>query len=318
MDPSTGLPQPVTLRSAASSDLQGILELRQTLEQADSGAIYTTAAQLAAEWEALGTQLGAQAWVAVSADDVFCGCAELVRSGRVFAVRFWVASDQRGSGLERELFARAERQAYALGRAEGAGRVTLFAQATSAHPAAKQALLQAGFAVTSVYEEMELTLKESPMHPQVIDGIEIRPFASGQDASVIYHADEEAFQDERGHAPRTYEEWNRRLTQGGGAADRSLWLIAWDGDEVAGAALGEAVSGAGWIHHLFVRRPWRRRGLGEALTRSAVGAFFRHGVGSVRLNVDGQSLTNAHQLYRRVGFTLIGSYSNLEEIAPLA
>ena len=100
--------------------------------------------------------------------------------------------------------------------------------------------------------------------------------------------------------------------------DPALWLIAWEGDAVAGAALCEVVAGVGWIHHLFVRRPWRRRGLGEALTLSAVGALQAKGVGVARLNVDGQSLTNAHQLYRRVGFRVIGGYTNYQKIISLS
>jgi ribosomal protein S18 acetylase RimI-like enzyme len=211
-----------------------------------------------------------------------------------------------------------EQQACAIGRAAGDRSIALFSQATSSHPAQQRALLQFGFVVTSTYEEMELALREPPMQPDVVVGIEIRPFTVGQDASVVYRADEEAFQDQRGHTPRTFEQWKQRLAQGEEVADPALWLIAWDADEIAGAALGEIIENVGWIHHLFVRRPWRRRGLGAALTRSAAGAFHQRGVGAVRLNVDEQSLTNAHELYRRVGFYVVGAYSNYEKIVPLA
>ncbi len=318
MNSTAGFPQRLAIRPAVPSDLHDVLHLRQALELADSGAAYTTAERLTAEWDALGPQLATQVWVAIATDGSLCASAMLVRVDQEFVVRLWVAPNQREKGVERELLARAERRACALGQAAGDRSVTLFAQATSAHPAAQQALLQSGFVVTSTYEEMELALSTPPMDPDVIGDIEIRPFNAGQDATDVYRADEEAFQDQRGHAARTFEQWSRRLTQSETAADPALWLIAWDGGEVAGAALGEVINGVGWIHHLFVRRPWRRRSLGAALTRSVAIAFYQQGVGIVRLNVDGQSLTNAHKLYRRVGFRVVGDYTNYEKITPLA
>jgi mycothiol synthase len=162
-----------------------------------------------------------------------------------------------------------------------------------------------------------LALNEAPTPPQDMAGIEIRPFVAGQDAETIYRADEEAFIDQRGHAVRTLEQWRKWLNIDEEAFDPSVWLIAWDENEVAGAALGEIVTGVGWIHHLFVRRPWRRRGLGATLMLSILGSFYRHSVETARLNVDADSLTNAHLLYRRLGFVVAGEYSNYEKLVPL-
>ena len=48
--------------------------------------------------------------------------------------------------------------------------------------------------------------------------------------------------------------------------DPSLWLVAWDGDQIAGAAINIAHKNEdgerdtwGETDDLFVRRPWRRR-----------------------------------------------------------
>ena len=322
MSPTAGDPQPlkpVVIRPAAPSDLQGVLHIRQAQEMLESGTPITTADKLAAEWEALGSQLAEHVWVAVAADGSLIACVELHREGEVFSPCLWALPDRRDSELEMALLATAERRAWASARDEGAHSVTLFAQATSTHPTAQQALQQSGFVITSTYEQMELALTEPPSLPDLLPGIEIRPFAVGQDdAAVLHRADEEAFLDQQDHTPRAFEQWTQRLNLSGKSFDPSLWLIAWDADEVAGAALGEIIEDAGWIHHLFVRRPWRRRGLGAALTLSAVGAFYQHGIGAVRLNVDAQSLTNAHQLYRRVGFRVISAYANYEKVTPLA
>lgn len=322
MSPTAGDPQPlkpVVIRPAVPSDLQGVLHIRQAQEMSESGTPITTADKLAAEWEALGSQLAAQVWVAVTADGRIIASAELVREGSVFVIRLWALPDNRDSAVEVALIATAEQRACAMARDEGARGVTLFAQATSTHPTAQQALQQSGFVITSTYEQMELALTEPPSLPDLLPGIEIRPFAVGQDdAAVLHRADEEAFLDQRDHTPRAFEQWTQRLNLSRKTFDPSLWLIAWDADAVAGAALGEIIEDTGWIHHLFVRRPWRRRGLGAALTLSAVGAFYQHGIGAVRLNVDAQSLTNAHQLYRRVGFRVISAYANYEKVTPLA
>ncbi|WP_242527526.1 GNAT family N-acetyltransferase [Ktedonosporobacter rubrisoli] len=68
--------------------------------------------------------------------------------------------------------------------------------------------------------------------------------------------------------------------------------------------------GKGEIMHLGIRRPWRRRGLGMALLQHSLQTFYRHGIGTIRLNVDVQSLTNAQQLYQRAGFACVDSFRN--------
>ena len=67
--------------------------------------------------------------------------------------------------------------------------------------------------------------------------------------------------------------------------DPGLWRVAWDGDQIAGAAInvvhkderGERVIG-GETDSLFVRRPWRRRGLGRALLVGCLHLFKARGL----------------------------------------
>ncbi|HET9110206.1 MAG TPA: hypothetical protein VFN78_05215, partial [Ktedonobacterales bacterium] len=193
----------------------------------ESGTPITTADKLAAEWEALGSQLAAQTWVAVTAKGSLTASAELVREGSVFVIRLWALPDNRDSAVEVALIATAEQRACAMARDEGARGVTLFAQATSTYSTAQQALQQSGFVITSAYEQMELALTEPPPLPDVLPdllpGIEIRPFAVGQDdAAVLHRADEEAFLDQRDHTPRAFEQWTQRLNLSGKTFDPSL------------------------------------------------------------------------------------------------
>lgn len=317
MPASDDLPHSAKLRPGMFSDLSDVLHVRQTQEGIESGAPFTSAESLAATWEALESRLPTQVWVAVTADGRLVACAELARSDQVFQPRLWVLPAYRDVGLEPALLARTEQQACTMGREEGAESVQLFAQATSYHPEAQEALAQSDFAATSTYEAMQLTLREPPTPPDDIAGVVIHPFAAGQDAEAVYRADEDAFLDERGHTHRTFERWKQRLTLREDASDPPVWLIAWDNDEVAGAALGEVIAGVGWIHHLGVRRSWRRRGLGAALILSALGAFHQRGIDTVRLNVDAASLTNAQHLYRRLGFQVTYTYTNYARTIPL-
>lgn len=315
MKPPYELPRALEIRSATPADAQAVLHLRQAEEMAEGDVPYTTEERMAVEWEALGSQLGAQVLVVESLQQGMEACADLARVEGEFMVRLWATGHR--PGLAEALLMRLERQACALGKTEDAKAVTLFAQATAAQPANQWALLDRYFEVSSTYEKMEFALTEPPSPPSPITNIMIRQFAVGDDEEAIYHADEEAFLDQRGHTSRTFAQWSQRLRQSVGPPDPALWLIAWDGEVVAGAALCEVIADIGWIHHLFVRRPWRRFGLGEALTRSALVALHRRGVAVARLNVDGQSLTNAHELYRKVGFRVIGGYTNYQKLMPL-
>jgi ribosomal protein S18 acetylase RimI-like enzyme len=92
--------------------------------------------------------------------------------------------------------------------------------------------------------------------------------------------------------------------------DPSLWFLACDGNEVAGAALNlyDKESHTAWIDHLSVRRAWRNQGIGKALLLHSLGAFYRKYIHHVKLSVDSKSLTNAPPLYASVGMKTIQQY----------
>ena len=86
--------------------------------------------------------------------------------------------------------------------------------------------------------------------------------------------------------------------------DPSLWLVAWDGDQVAGAAINvihKSECGErdiwGETDDLFVRRPRRRRGLGRALLVGSLHLFKARGLTTAGLGVDAENLSGALRLY---------------------
>jgi hypothetical protein len=83
-----------------------------------------------------------------------------------------------------------------------------------------------------------------------------------------------------------------------------------NGSEIAETSMNKVSYDAGDVMHLGVRRPWCMRGPGMALLQIALHEFYRRDIHVVRLNVDAQSLTNAHLLYERVGFQAVSAYMN--------
>jgi ribosomal protein S18 acetylase RimI-like enzyme len=101
----------------------------------------------------------------------------------------------------------------------------------------------------------------------------------------------------------SYEEWAHWSVEREGF-DPTLWYLARAGGEIAGFVLcrvSDTDSDCGWVSVLGVRRPWRRRGLGEALLRHSFHEFRARGLSRAALGVDASSPTGATRLYERAG-----------------
>ena len=149
---------------------------------------------------------------------------------------------------------------------------------------------------------------EAPAEPVIPDGIEIRPYRHPDDEQAVYDAIQEAFADAWDFHPQSIEQW-REFTVKWRNFDPDVWLVAWDGEQVAGASLNYPERrddpGHGFVGMLGVRRPWRRRGVGEALLRRTFALLHARGLRKVRLGVDAESPTGATRLYERVGMSVL-------------
>ena len=96
--------------------------------------------------------------------------------------------------------------------------------------------------------------------------------------------------------------------------DPSLWVLAWDHDELVGFVLafcehlGDRT--LGWIDSLGVRRAWRHRGIGQALLRTAFERLQGRGLRRAGLGVDAGNETNALRLYERAGMRAVRRADN--------
>jgi mycothiol synthase len=153
---------------------------------------------------------------------------------------------------------------------------------------------------------MAIDLGEEPRQPSWPEGVSVRVFQSG-DERPVYDAVREAWLDTWEPFEDPYEEW-AHFTTDRQDFDPSLWFLACEGAEIAGFSLcqpSETQPGAGWVGTLGVRRPWRRRGLGEALLRHSFAQFWKRGFRRIGLGVDAASPTGATRLYERAGMHVV-------------
>lgn len=189
------------------------------------------------------------------------------------------------------------------------GRVALGSFAEDSETAHRALLAGAGLQSVRHFFLMRRTgLEEIPDAP-LPDGIEIRPVSPDQHR-VIFDAETEAFRDHWGN--REVGDAEFRATFALNELDTDLWVVAWAGDEVAGVVqnwvwpeenvrLGVK---RGWLEHISVRRPWRRRSLARAITAASLVKLRAAGLDEGMLGVDSENANGALGLYEGLGFTV--------------
>jgi mycothiol synthase len=138
-------------------------------------------------------------------------------------------------------------------------------------------------------------------------GLTLRGYDVATDERLIFGAFVEAFAAHWGEEHPDEDTWwlDRRDGESAGYAP-DLWLVATDGDELAGfvtARIQQDVAGRsfGYIMDLGVRPVWRGCGLGECLLTSGITVFRDRGLPYVELHVDTENTSGAIRLYTKVG-----------------
>ncbi|MDQ6820744.1 MAG: GNAT family N-acetyltransferase [Actinomycetota bacterium] len=167
--------------------------------------------------------------------------------------------------------------------------------------AAGRLLESLGYGAVRVFRELRIELEARPPVPEWPDGLRVFPFDPERDAVEFHAAHQEAFADHWEYRPRDFESWSKDHV-GSERFDPTLWCVVRAGEEIAAGTIctGETYGG-GWVHVLFTRRPWRRRGVGAALLRESFGRFWERGEQGIGLGVDAASDTGAFRLYERAG-----------------
>jgi ribosomal protein S18 acetylase RimI-like enzyme len=170
------------------------------------------------------------------------------------------------------------------------------------------ALNSQGYREVRHFNNMLHSLQDIREHP-LPAGFEVRPVrpehmrpiweAQRQVQAELFEYFAEMWADER------YEAW---------ASDPShspqLWQVAWEGDQVAGmilnridAAENQALNRQrGYTEHIFIGKPWRKRGLAKALLSHSLHLLEAQGMREVELGVDAENASGAYAFYKDMGY----------------
>jgi mycothiol synthase len=234
------------------------------------------------------------------------------RTGKVIhRINLWTHPEARRRGLGRRLLTWAEARARES-VVDGTGGGTdlphfLSGGADPEVPAGVGFAEHAGYAPMRYHFEMRRRLDEPIPDAALPAGLEVRPVRP-EDHRAIWAADIEAFRDHWETSVRYERDYIEFYNHPD--ADTSMWQVAWDSDEVAGSVVNsiyahenaETGLDIGWLDHVSVRRPWRRRGLATALIARSLVILRERGMSIAALGVDGENPTGALGVYERLGF----------------
>lgn len=155
------------------------------------------------------------------------------------------------------------------------------------------------------------------------DGLELRPMIDDEPTRrAIWDALIEAFRDHRSEPEASEEDWRHFRDEP--KYDPDLWVIAYDGDEIASGALGlidaELIEHQGiqrgYVDAVFTRPGWRRRGLARAAVAEVIVRLRERGMTSAFLEVDGLNPNQAMSLYESLGFAIVTTSADWSKPLP--
>jgi GNAT superfamily N-acetyltransferase len=160
------------------------------------------------------------------------------------------------------------------------------------------------------YEMVRPTLDDIPEMP-LPDGMVVRR-VDETERRKVWEAARHAFRDHRDEQEWTEEDWARLAEE---LPDHSLWVVAFDGDEVAGGILNATDAAAnahrgrarGVLASVWTGARWRRRGVAKALIALSLALLRERGMTSAYLGVDGANPNQAMNLYASLGFEIATS-----------
>ena len=230
---------------------------------------------------------------------------------REYRSRGHVEPAARRRGIGTALFADGLRRLEATARGHDTDRpkaLGTFIHDTSV--GASKLIAAFGLEPVRFFFDMERTLAgDLPEVPALPAGLEVRP-VSADDGPAIWRADHDAFRDHWGGFDPSDAAYRRWIDSP--EFDPRLFIVAFDGDEIAGAVLNaifpeeneELGIRRGWLDSVFTRRAWRRRGLAKALIVRAFHLLRERGLDTAALGVDADNPSGALGLYESVGFTV--------------
>jgi mycothiol synthase len=299
-------------RPATADDLALVMALMTAADDVDWGEPDFTQSMLAEDWRLPRLDMSKDTWLVLDPEERVVGYAWLYEREGHSRLDGWglVHPDHRRRGIGTYLVEWIEGRAREHAEQAAPGTEVLLTLGVPAPDAGARELHERrGYEAVRHFWRMDITLDGDVPLAEIPPGVRLRPYAGESDERSVHAGLEEAFVDHWGHAYRPFEEW-RAMWIEDEAFDPTLWLVAEEGDELAGALIGQILDGVGWVSTLGVRSPWRGRGVGRALLRRSFGLFRERGIAKVSLFVDAQNATGATALYERVGMRVARQYDS--------
>ena len=159
---------------------------------------------------------------------------------------------------------------------------------------------------------MSIDLTGKPHAARWPAGIAPRAYRPGIDDQALEETIQESFADHYAFSLEPHADWaDRRLKHPEFAPE--ICMIAWDGEEVAGALLPFRFVDGGGVGVVGVRPRGGGRGVGRALLVDVLARFWELGLKRVSLGVDADNETGATQLYESAGMSVVQRYDLFEK-----
>lgn len=301
------LPAGLSLRAPQLHDADEVSRLCNAETMAILGLADTVPGELVSSWSAPYEEEGPRDALVVDDAGTIVGFIAVdvdTTDHEVFG--YGVVPVQPIEGIADALLAELEARAAWWHRHYGSAPGVLRIGALDAPGLWASALERGGYRIARRFLLMRAPLGDAPDPAVWPPGIELRPFRRDTDARAVHAAFADGFADHFGPPYDPYDTWFHKLfVQPAMAFRDDLMLVAWSGDEVAGALIAAETSAetpdGGYVGELAVRRAHRRKGLGRALLLESFARLRALGRTEVLLHVDAESETNATGLYRAVG-----------------
>lgn len=221
----------------------------------------------------------------------------------------YLRSDYRGRGLWRALIRQNDARICEIAAGQpGIAHRFFQAWATDTQEEWISALESEGYQVVRRFNNMLHPLTDIPERP-IPAGFDIRPVLP-EHLRLIWEAQKEM---NAGLFENVAEDWTADkypawLEQA--STPTAFWQVAWAGDQVAGIVLAHTTAAEndaqehprGYTEHIFVRSPWRRRGVASALIARGLQVLKAQGMSEAELGVDAENESAAFQLYQSLGY----------------